>query len=61
LFVLLIAVVLFETTWGLRLRGVGEDSLVAEAMGVNVFRVRYFALLFGGVNALQLRLQAQGA
>lgn len=49
LLVSLIAVVLTRTTWGLRLRGVGEDPLAAEAMGVNVFRVRYFALLFGGV------------
>lgn len=105
---------LTKTTWGLQLRGVGEDPLAAESMGANVFRVRYLAtlfdgmmsglggafltlgylgtfsdnitagrgwiaialiyfgqwipsriflgaLLFGAVNALQLRLQAQGA
>jgi simple sugar transport system permease protein len=110
----LAALVMYRTTWGLRLRGVGEDPRAADAMGVNVFRVRYLALawggllaglggafltlgylgtyndnltagrgwiaialvyfgqwnpyrvlagalLFGGVNALQLRLQAQGA
>jgi simple sugar transport system permease protein len=108
------ALVLYKTTWGLKLRGVGEDPRAADAMGVNVFRIRYLALslggllaglggafltlgylgtfndnitagrgwiaialvyfgqwnpyrvlagalLFGGVNALQLRLQAQGA
>ena len=110
----LAALVLYRTTWGLKLRGVGEDPRSADAMGVNVFRLRYVALtlggllaglggafltlgylgtfndnitagrgwiaialvyfgqwnpyrvlagalLFGGVNALQLRLQAQGA
>ncbi len=110
----LAALALFKTTWGLKLRGVGEDPRAADAMGVNVFRLRYLALtlggllaglggayltlgylgtfndnitagrgwiaialvyfgqwnpyrllagalLFGGVNALQLRLQAQGA
>lgn len=47
----LIAVGLSKTTWGLRLRGVGEDPLAAEAMGVSVLRVRYLALLFGGLMA----------
>jgi simple sugar transport system permease protein len=45
------AVALFKTTWGLRLRGVGEDPRAADAMGVSVFRVRYLAVLFGGLMA----------
>ncbi|MBI3764469.1 MAG: ABC transporter permease [Chloroflexi bacterium] len=51
LLVPLFAVVLFKTTWGLRVRGVGEDPRSADAMGVNVFRTRYLALLFGGMMA----------
>lgn len=51
LLVPLFAAVLFKTTWGLRLRGVGEDPRAADAMGVNVFRTRYLAVLFGGLMA----------
>lgn len=51
LLVPLLAVVLYRTTWGLRLRGVGEDPLAADSMGVSVFRVRYLAVLFGGLMA----------
>jgi simple sugar transport system permease protein len=45
------ALMMYRTTWGLRLRGVGEDPRAADAMGVNVFRVRYLALLLGGLLA----------
>ena len=51
LLVPLFATVLFKTTWGLRLRGVGEDPHAADAMGVNVFQLRYLAVLFGGLMA----------
>lgn len=51
LLVPLSTLVLYKTTWGLRLRGVGQDPLAAEAMGVSVFRVRYLAVLFGGLMA----------
>ena len=51
LLVPLLALILFKTTWGLRLRGVGEDPRAADAMGVNVYRVRYLAVLFGGLMA----------
>lgn len=40
-----------KTTWGLYLRGVGEDPLAAETMGVNVFRTRYLATMFDGLMA----------
>lgn len=45
----LFAFILYKTTWGLRLRGVGEDPLAADAMGIDVSRVRYLAVLFGGL------------
>lgn len=51
LLVPLFAALLFKTTWGLRLRGVGEDPRAADAVGVSVSRVRYLAVLFGGLMA----------
>lgn len=43
--------VLNRTTWGLKIRAVGQNPAAADSMGVNVVRVRYFALIFGGVMA----------
>jgi simple sugar transport system permease protein len=42
------AVVLFRTTWGLRLRGVGEQGAAAETLGVSVRRYRCVAILVAG-------------
>ncbi len=47
----LLTIVLFKTTWGLHLRGVGEDPRAADTMGVNIFLVRYLATIFGGLMA----------
>lgn len=41
----------YKTRWGISLRSVGEDPATADAMGVNVFRVRYLAVTFGGLMA----------
>lgn len=38
---------LFRTTWGLKIRSVGENPAAAETSGVNVFLVRYAATLVG--------------
>ncbi len=46
-----IAYFLFRTRWGLDLRAVGEEPLAAEAAGVRVLRVRFYAILFGGAMA----------
>ena len=40
--------VLRRTTFGLKLRAVGENPEAADTAGVNVFRVRYAALMLGG-------------
>lgn len=42
---------LYKTRWGITLRSVGESPATADAMGVNVFLVRYLAVFFGGMMA----------
>jgi simple sugar transport system permease protein len=46
--VVVIAVFLFRTAIGLRLRGVGEDPEAAETLGVNVTRYRVVTVLLAG-------------
>jgi simple sugar transport system permease protein len=40
---------LYRTAFGLRLRAVGENPEAADTAGVSVFRVRYQALILGGI------------
>ena len=42
---------LYHTRGGLILRSSGENPASVDALGINVFRVRYFAVCFGGVLA----------
>jgi simple sugar transport system permease protein len=44
-------ILMYRTRFGLRVRAVGEAPWAADASGVNVFRIRYSAILFGGVMA----------
>ncbi len=43
--------VLNKTTWGLQIRAVGQNPKAADAMGVNVSRVRYQTVILGGILA----------
>lgn len=43
--------VLFHTTIGLTIRGVGENPKAADTLGINVSLVRYGAITFGGAMA----------
>lgn len=43
--------ILNKTTFGLQIRAVGQNPQAADAMGVNVARVRYSTVVIGGVMA----------
>ena len=43
--------VLNKTTWGLKVRSVGQNPEAADSLGVNVIQVRYTAVTLGGMLA----------
>ena len=49
--VLLVWLLLYRTTWGLRVRATGEHPEAVDTVGINVFVVRWTAVLAGGVFA----------
>jgi simple sugar transport system permease protein len=49
LLVLVLHFVIFKTTYGLKLRAVGENPKAADTLGINVELVRYLTLVFCGI------------
>ncbi|MFN8377543.1 MAG: ABC transporter permease [Anaerolineae bacterium] len=43
--------VMYRTSFGMHLRGVGENPSAAESVGINVNRTRYYALILSGLFA----------
>ncbi len=43
--------VLNRTTWGLKIRAVGQNPEAADSLGVNVNTMRYMAVILGGILA----------
>jgi simple sugar transport system permease protein len=51
LIVVVTAFLLFHTRFGLRVRSVGENPHAAETLGIDVIKVRYAAVIIGGLIA----------
>ncbi len=48
---IVLGLVLYRTTWGLKIRAVGENPEASDAAGVNVNLVRHLCVILGGVLA----------
>ncbi len=46
-----LGLVLYRTTWGLKIRAVGENPEASDAAGINVNLVRHLCVILGGVLA----------
>lgn len=49
--VIVLEVVMFRTTFGLKMRAVGENPSAADNAGVNVYTTRYICMMWGGAMA----------
>ena len=46
-----LGLILYRTTWGLKIRAVGENPEASDAAGINVNRVRHLCVILGAVLA----------
>jgi simple sugar transport system permease protein len=57
-------IILSKTTFGMKIRAVGEDAWTADVMGVNVYKIRYAATaicgIFGGFAGTYLTISLLG-
>jgi len=51
LLVLISYIIIYKTTWGLKLRATGEYPEAADTAGINVYIVRYICVVTGGMFA----------
>jgi ABC-type uncharacterized transport system permease subunit len=51
LFAIIFGFVLYRTTWGLKIRAVGENPVACDTAGIDVNRVRYLCVILSGVMA----------
>lgn len=51
IFAFLSYIIIFKTTFGLKMRSAGEYPRAAETMGVNVFKIQYISLMICGTLA----------
>jgi len=51
LFAIIFGFILYKTTWGLKIRGAGENPVACDAAGINVNRIRYLCVILSGFMA----------
>lgn len=51
LFVIVFGLILYKTTWGLKIRAVGENPEASDAAGINVNLIRHLCVILSGAMA----------
>lgn len=51
LLVPIVSIIIYRTTFGLKIQAVGEHPRAADSVGINVYRTQYLAIMIGGLFA----------